>query len=980
MRRWLLAAALAFMLLRLSGTAFPPVSGSCVRESARGIPVAYTADVVVVGGSTGAVSAAVAAAKSGARVFLASPQTYLGEDMTATYRLWLEAGEEAQTQLGRDIFSAGNPVVRPMHIKRTLDKGLLDAGVQFLYGCYITDILRDAFGNPAGVVIANRAGRQAVTAKIIIDATDHAWVARQAGVAFTAFPAGKQSFTRVILSEKKPNIPVPNAKIRRLPFTIDDEMELERADETKYWKKITYQVTEYSLELPQADASYTALNNAEHLARDITYTADEASAAEMLFQVPPDNIIGTDKSEIGVYRPRGVKQLYVLNGCADISRSDAGKLLRPSAYMAAGEKVGAAAAAEARTLGNPVVPQLAGSWGKVIASGDTAEFLVGVRPTQQLPKISSPERALPVVGQYDVVVVGGGTSGCPAGIAAARAGAKTLVVEYQRGLGGVGTVGEISRYWFGNPVGFASEVPVIAGGTGNWWSANQRMEWWRKTLRAAGADVWTGTLGCGAFIERGTVRGIIVATPQGRGVVLAKAVIDSTGNADIAAAAGATCVTTDASDIAWQRTGVAARNIDPQYTNKEETEITIADENDMVDITNLLVSVKMNPDRTFQKAFDLAPLIGTRERRRIVGDYTLAVLDEVNERTFPDAIVWSKSNCDSHSYTIDPYFELPLLPAENLFYSYTPYRCLLPKGLEGILVTGLGVSCHRDASPVIRMQRDLMNQGYAAGLAAVQSINAGTTLRNIDIKKLQQKLVEMGGLPKEALTFQDSYPIAKEKLVSAISSAPDNYRGVPLLLAQPVDAIPLLKTTYASATGDAKQVYAEVLAILGDATGNETIIATVNKDGWDRGHRAEDSKKLKTDMSGLLYALGCTGDKRAVAAITAKATELDENNSVRAFRAVAIALERIGDPSGAEALVNLLTLPGMRNHVVTRAGQLNGGIAELDASVREITLARALYRCGDKNGIGKAILQEYSADLRGHFSEHALAVLAEKRK
>ncbi|MEI7833406.1 MAG: hypothetical protein WCJ56_09435, partial [bacterium] len=150
--------------------------------------------------------------------------------------------------------------------------------------------------------------------------------------------------------------------------------------------------------------------------------------------------------------------------------------------------------------------------------------------------------------------------------------------------------------------------------------------------------------------------------------------------------------------------------------------------------------------------------------------------------------------------------------------------------------------------------------------------------------------------------------------------------------------------------------------------------------GWDRGHRAEDSKKLKTDMSGLLYALGCTGDKRAVAAITAKATELDENNSVRAFRAVAIALERIGDPSGAEALVNLLTLPGMRNHVVTRAGQLNGGIAELDASVREITLARALYRCGDKNGIGKAILQEYSADLRGHFSEHALAVLAEKRK
>ncbi len=978
MGRWLFAAVLAILLLRLSGMASTPLSRVSVRESARGIPLAYSVDVVVVGGSTGAVAAAVAAAQSGAHVFLAAPQSYLGEDMTATYRLWLEPGEVAQTPLGREIFASGNPA-RPMVIKRTLDKALLDAGVQFLYSSYVTDILHDAYGNPAGIVIANRAGRQAVTAKVIIDATDHAWVARQAGAEFTDFPTGKQTFTRVILSEKKPTPKsTPGVTLRRQPFTIDDEMEMERADETKYWKKINYQVTEYTLELPQADASFQALNNAEHLARDMTYNATEASAAEMLFQVPADQIIGMDASTVGVFRPRGMKQLYVLNGCADVSRTAAAKLLRPDAFIAAGEIVGIAAGKEANNLRTPVMPQLASSWGQPIANGDTAEFLIGVRPTQQLPKLPSPARTLPVVGQYDVVVVGGGTSGCPAGISAARAGAKTLVVEYQRGLGGVGTVGLISRYWFGNPVGFASEVPVIAGGTGNWWSANQRMEWWRKTLRTAGADVWTGTLGCGAFVEGGDVRGIIVATPQGRGVVLAKTVIDSTGNADIAAAAGAKCVTTDASDIAWQRTGVAARNVDPQYTNKEETEITIADENDMVDITNLLVSVKMNPDRTFQKAFDLAPLIGTRERRRIVGDYSLTVLDQVNERIFSDSIVWSKSNCDSHSYTIDPFFELPLLPAENLFYSYTPYRCLLPVGLEGILVTGLGVSCHRDALPVIRMQRDLMNQGYAAGLAAVQAINTGVKPRNIDIKILQQRLVSMGALPKD-VTFQDSYPLAKAQLEAAIISAPDNYRGVPLLLAQPVDSIPMLQKAYAAGTSDAKQVYAELLAVLGDATGIDTIIATVNKDGWNRGSLPADSKRLKTNMSGLIYALGCMHDKRALPAITAKAALLDEKSSLRAFRAVAIALERIDDPAGADTLARLLTLPGVRNHVVTKVGQLNGGIAELDASVREITLARALYRCGDKDGLGKSILQEYVGDLRGHFSEHGLAVLAEKR-
>ena len=53
------------------------------------IPVAYSVDVVVVGGSTGAVSAAEAASRSGAKVFLAAPRPYLGDDLTATLRLWL---------------------------------------------------------------------------------------------------------------------------------------------------------------------------------------------------------------------------------------------------------------------------------------------------------------------------------------------------------------------------------------------------------------------------------------------------------------------------------------------------------------------------------------------------------------------------------------------------------------------------------------------------------------------------------------------------------------------------------------------------------------------------------------------------------------------------------------------------------------------------------------------------------------------------
>ena len=155
-------------------------------EAACEIPLAYDVDVVVVGGSTRGVAAAVAAAEAGATVFLAAPRPYLGEDICATYRLWLLEGEVPTSELGRTIFpptaSSGSDlpftykanisssskhrdtskpntvakpadkpveitrVTTPMQAKVALDRALLDAKVEFLYGCSVTDILRDKSG------------------------------------------------------------------------------------------------------------------------------------------------------------------------------------------------------------------------------------------------------------------------------------------------------------------------------------------------------------------------------------------------------------------------------------------------------------------------------------------------------------------------------------------------------------------------------------------------------------------------------------------------------------------------------------------------------------------------------------------------------------------------------------------------------------------------------------------------------------------
>ena len=602
--------------------------------------------------------------------------------------------------------------------------------------------------------------------------------------------------------------------------------------------------------------------------------------------------------------------------------------------------------------------------------GEVKEALAGIRSMERNPRgVPSPRRALPVLANYDVVVVGGGTGGAPAGIGAARAGAHTLVIEYLHGLGGVGTLGLISNYYWGYRGGFTKEVP----GEKNW-NPLQRAEWWRRTLRQAGADVWFGVMGCGVYVENGRVAGVVVATPQGRGVVLAKTVIDSTGNADIAAAGGSETMYTGASEVAQQGTGLPGVKLGAGYTN---TDFTITDEIDMLDVWHLLVYSK----NKYATDFDFGQLIDTRERRSIVGDFVMTLLDQLNDRTYPDTIAMAYSNFDSHGYTVDPYFLLEH-PDRKGFTIRVPYRCLLPKGLDGILVTGLGVSAHRDAIPMIRMQADVQNQGYAAGLAAAMAAHQGGRTRAIDLRALQKQLVQIGAVPESVLTEKDSYPIPKERVAEAVAGVKD----IPVILAQPEVASPLLRQAYKAAASEKDRLaYAHILAVLGDASGVETLARAVDAATWDKGWVYRGMGQFGPALSpldNLIVALGRTRDRRALSAILGKLAQLDNKSEFSHHRAVALALEAIGDPAAAGPLAEALAKPGLQGHVIDRVeaardrtGQDPNETHTRALSLRELALARALYRCGDKDGLGKKILTEYTRDLRGHLARHAQAVL-----
>ena len=168
-------------------------------------------------------------------------------------------------------------------------------------------------------------------------------------------------------------------------------------------------------------------------------------------------------------------------------------------------------------------------------------------------------REIPVRGDYDVIVCGGGLGGTAAAIAAARAGAKTLLIERNGFLGGVATAGmccSIFNCYYTSDrrlgtTGIAVEVAdalAEATGYGRKWHRHKGhiiydIERGKLVLEAlvdeAGADMLLQTWTADALVEDGAAQGVVVETKRGREAIGAKIVVDATGDADIAARAGA---------------------------------------------------------------------------------------------------------------------------------------------------------------------------------------------------------------------------------------------------------------------------------------------------------------------------------------------------------------------------------------------------------------------------------------------------------
>ena len=630
---------------------------------------------------------------------------------------------------------------------------------------------------------------------------------------------------------------------------------------------------------------------------------------------------------------------------------------------------------------------------------DAADLLVWHPAPDALANAAPAGDALPEWGTYDVVVVGGGTAGTPAGIAAARSGAKTLIVEYRDMLGGVGTDGMVLGYFDGNHCGFTKEFEeACASAT----LSNQyyRAEVWRDMCTKAGATVWLGAMGLGVVREGRKVVGVEVSTPLGTGIVRAKCVIDGTGNSDVAAAAGAETEFVSAAEIAVQSAGQSPQRMGGGCINSDFGFLNDADARDL-----WLFGVRARagaPD-----AWDIAKLPDSRERRRIVPDERLTGEDAVARRTYPDTVAQALSRQDPHGFLTDDFGYLAEVSTEQvpsadekraMYRVNLPLRCLLPKGVNGLAVVGLSAGIERDVAAITRMQADLMNMGYGVGLAAAQAAKNGGDFRAIDLAVLRRQLVEKGTLGSAALGWTKDEDISSDAvLAAAVKTLPDGYRGGHVLY-RPENrarAIPLLRAAFRAATeAGARQTYALALGLMGDATGIETLLACARGDEKIVNVRPASSGpngKFANSYSagrlrdGFLLALARTGDRRGTEPLLRELRGMMAAMPFNDVRKLMLAIEASGDPAFAETLAKLLTSDGVGGHAVSDARVLPplGGYGiglEFERCFRELSIARALFACGDFDGLARRTYEAYAKDPRGLLAAHAKAVLFESVK
>lgn len=352
----------------------------------------------------------------------------------------------------------------------------------------------------------------------------------------------------------------------------------------------------------------------------------------------------------------------------------------------------------------------------------------------------------------DVLVIGGGTAGIRAAIAAAEHGARVCLAEFFPTLGGTRTVGNIQPPYYGNRndlfLGMWKQIidfANISGGVkeGRTSPVSEALLY-EKEIKRLGIQVLRPAIAYEAAVNDGMIDHVSFATELGCVKACAKVYIDATGDGDIAMFAGVETLT-GSDDIGITQNYSQTHRYSGTGYDKAMADQDIVDINDTDDLKRAL---DLNNMKT--GAYDITEMMTVRESRRIRGKACIKLSDVFRGRTGPDTIYEAMSDYDTHSrcFTISGRFGVLAMHAPIKFTS-VPYGALLPETVDNLIVCGKAISVEQDLVAYLRMCPDVMCIGYAAGMAAALSAKNGILPARVDITQIQRFMLANGGISHE---------------------------------------------------------------------------------------------------------------------------------------------------------------------------------------------------------------------------------------
>lgn len=450
------------------------------------------------------------------------------------------------------------------------------------------------------------------------------------------------------------------------------------------------------------------------------------------------------------------------------------------------------------------------------------------------------KRTIDVTASYDLVVCGGGPGGCCAALAARREGLSVLLVESQAQLGGSATSGLVS-HWLG---GRTQESDWVVGGLfrslaegavakgvavlpeldgKTVYHPHGWLPWFihgvpldpfgvacllDDEMERAGVDVLLQTQAIDVETSANRIEHVLLAGKEGLTAVAPRAVVDATGDADIAFRSGCRVRVGREPDglTAPTTLGFHAEGIDhdelsrvinrdgtPKFRKKISElrdagvwrfpydifiSVRLVDDDTAMINTSRLVGVDGTNQRSvsdglkrgrretvelmsilrehfpgFRKARvrRVASMLGIRETRRIEGDFELTVNHLTRDQAFDDCVGFSIYGWDLPDPTrpsVQPLVDESSGRYENqvqkALSTPIPYRILVPRPIENLVCVGRCVSVERDVLGPIRVMAPSMAMGEAAGTAASQVVREQRTFADVDTGRLRSRLRDIG--------------------------------------------------------------------------------------------------------------------------------------------------------------------------------------------------------------------------------------------